>query len=153
MQEVFINNWNAVVGQGDKVYILGDFSFNSPGYTTAILSRLHGHKCLVEGNHDKGSSKWRGIMRLPPIQRLTFGKIQMVLCHYPMLSWQGSNRGSWMLHGHSHGRIPNSGFRYDVGVDCNAYAPVSLTTLKSYFAKIEVAKKKSEQSKQEDAEG
>jgi calcineurin-like phosphoesterase family protein len=54
-----------------------------------------------------------------------------VLCHYPMASWEGSNRGSYMLHGHSHGGMDEQNatrFRLDVGVSARStlYAPISI---------------------------
>lgn len=31
----------------------------------------------------------------------------VVMCHYPIQSWHGENKGSWMLCGHTHGNTPN----------------------------------------------
>jgi calcineurin-like phosphoesterase family protein len=52
MNEALIANWNAVVGQEDIVFHLGDFSFHER-YVEEFLSRLNGYKFLILGNHDK----------------------------------------------------------------------------------------------------
>lgn len=50
----------------------------------------------------------------------------LVLCHYPLESWDRSHYGSYHLHGHSHGNTPAKKFRIDVGVDCTDFYPLSL---------------------------
>jgi hypothetical protein len=30
------------------------------------------------------------------------------MCHYPILSWNGAGKGSWMLFSHVHGSLGNS---------------------------------------------
>ena len=46
----------------------------------------------------------------------------MVMCHYPMVTWNQKPRGSIMLHGHSHGKLDDYNaqspdLRFDVGID------------------------------------
>ena len=42
----------------------------------------------------------------------------MVVSHYPILEWQNSFHGSYMLHGHSHANHPESFWRrLDIGID------------------------------------
>lgn len=43
-------NWNSVVGERDKVYVLGDVAFTNQALK--ILERLKGDKVLIKGNHD-----------------------------------------------------------------------------------------------------
>ena len=46
---------------------------------------------------------------------------KVVMCHYPILSWDQQRCSSWHLHGHSHGNLSESkGFMLDVGLD-NSY--------------------------------
>ena len=59
MNAALIKNWNKVVSQKDKVYILGDFSFGNKEMTKEIVRQLHGYKILIMGNHDRGHGvKW-----------------------------------------------------------------------------------------------
>ena len=61
----------------------------------------------------------------------------IVICHYPLASFNGQARGSWMLHGHCHGNLYKSEIgqplyktrTLDVGVE-KAPFPLSLTDLK-----------------------
>ena len=48
--QIMADNWNRVVGQGDKVYHLGDVAIGRKGLD--ILDRLNGRKILIKGNHD-----------------------------------------------------------------------------------------------------
>lgn len=53
MNEKLIANWNAVVGNDDTVYMLGDFCMShNIEKTKELVSRLNGIKILVMGNHD-----------------------------------------------------------------------------------------------------
>ena len=141
MDEEMIRRWNIVVGRKDRVYHLGDFSLRSPAIAAVYWDRLAGHKFLVPGGHDrlpKEPSQWP-VEILPPLVTVNVGR-PIVLCHYPMLSWDRSHYGVAHFHGHCHGTIgkvtprgdlqsppgQKSGRRLDIGVDCWAFAPVSL---------------------------
>ena len=147
MDRVMVERWNGVVGVDDVVYHLGDFTLGGWWYVAKPrLGELNGRVKVVPGGHDH---RWLpdadGRLKvLPPLHTLEFDvgdkyPLVVVLCHYPMLSWDRSHYGSIHLHGHSHGTIPDSrssdvkippgqrrGFRLDVGVDCHDFAPVSL---------------------------
>ena len=91
---------------------------------------------------------------------------RFVLSHYPMLDWDRMYHGSYMLHGHihswpagdaakfvgprfvthEHGLLGYNGWnrangirRYDVGVDANGYAPVSMEKIVAFFDGMELA--------------
>ena len=51
--EWLIKLWNDTVKREDFVYILGDFCLGNRERTEKILSKLHGRKYLIQGNHDK----------------------------------------------------------------------------------------------------
>ncbi len=50
MDEALVSNWNSVVGEFDRVYVLGDVAINNKAIKT--IGRCNGKKVLVKGNHD-----------------------------------------------------------------------------------------------------
>ena len=110
---------------------------------TIACKRVH----LLPGNHDKDWSQPAvagAFIVEPPICVLKIDRQKIVLSHCPMVDWQGMSHGGWHLHGHIHscGGAYNEFnrkqglLRYDVGVDANSYAPVSLEELKAWFAQV-----------------
>jgi calcineurin-like phosphoesterase family protein len=153
MNEAMINNWNNLITIKDEVYILGDFAYKGKTQeVNNILSRLKGKKYLVKGNHDKylndplfnsNAFDW-----VKDYFILKYEGLEVVLFHYPMLSWYKSHYGSVHLYGHVH----NSTVKYpefadkikilgqqaiNVGVDVNDFYPVSI---KQIINKIKEAK-------------
>ena len=65
------------------------------------------------------------------------GYQRIVLCHFPMLTWNRAHYGAWHLHGHCHGSLDGKfdGKRLDVGVDCHDFAPISYPEVKALMAK------------------
>ena len=53
MDEYLLTQWNNNVDANDTVYILGDLFFRNVVSADEYLSRLHGKKHLIKGNHDK----------------------------------------------------------------------------------------------------
>lgn len=53
MNEVLIENWNSVIGDGDVVYHLGDVALGPSDQWDSVLTRLNGYKILIIGNHDR----------------------------------------------------------------------------------------------------
>lgn len=142
MDEAMISNWNHVVRPGDRVYHLGDFSFHKDiDDTLRILRRLNGQKYLVFGNHDKKLRDNREFLGewiwAKDLAQIEVAGQKIILCHYAMLTWNQSHRGSWQLHGHSHGSLPQdpNSLRVDVGVDCWGYEPVSYEEIKYVMSK------------------
>lgn len=141
MDEILVARWNDRVSNSDKIYLLGDFMFtrrkNEPD---ALLDRLNGQKFLIIGNHDakptRNAKGWNATYRL---KKIVVDNQKIVLCHYPMFSWQGSCHGSWMLHGHCHGTLQtapvysgvdwNKLLMKDVGADVCPY-PLSFEEIR-----------------------
>lgn len=102
-----VRNWNQAVGPDDTVWMLGDVSNHDLQTTVSLLRQLNGRKRLVVGNHDLHflhSSDFRRLfaeIRDYKEQRLPDGR-KLVLCHYPMWSWNGRYAGNPMFHGHVH---------------------------------------------------
>lgn len=145
MDEYLIDKWNSVVKKGDIVYHLGDFQIT--GYSkkhqqlvSKTLKKLNGNKILITGNHDSpavlSAPEWSKIYRL---HHINVNGQRIIMCHYPMRSWQFRSHGSWMLYGHVHGNLPGPDGQYtcDVGVDVWNYTPVSFEQLKEKFSSIQ----------------
>lgn len=144
MDETLIQNWNRRVGPQDEIYILGDLTMKGVTYAESILRRLNGRKYLVCGNHDRfvrqqsfdcGLFEWVGDYCELDHEGRTF-----VLFHYPMLEWNHFFRGAFHLHGHQHNSADYNlaeraaGLRrFDVGVDANGFAPVSVQEIIDFF--------------------
>lgn len=128
MNEILIQNWNAIVGNNDWIYTLGDFSFGTIEQNIEIVKYLNGNKVFILGNHDKNINKeflsyFRKVKR---IHEITNVKPNIVLSHYAMRVWNKQHYGTWQLYGHSHGTLPESEYMkaMDVGVDCHPnYSP------------------------------
>lgn len=141
MNQALVERWNGVVAAGDLVYVLGDFSFQDPGVATDVVRQLNGSKYLIWGNHDKHLRKSTAFMRefvwCKDLHQIQVEDQKIVLCHYAMLTWNQSHRGSWMLHGHSHGTLPEdpNALRIDVGVDAWDYYPVSFAEIREKMSK------------------
>ena len=144
-----IQRWNNVVGHNDHVFHLGDFSFAGPDRTIDLIYRLNGVKHLIAGNHDAKHRKNQKFVEAFQFvvdyhemtvqdDELPEHKQHIVLCHYPIMSWNKARYGSWHLHGHCHGTVKSPGVkRYDVGVDPNNFVPLCYTELKAIFAKCD----------------
>lgn len=145
MDAALITNWNQVVQPDDEVYVLGDFSFKRATQTIEYLTCLKGRVHLLRGNHDQyyDQFSFRAWERIDPqarhlsldgwYQHLLTPEAELILCHFPILYWDGmDDRRSIHLYGHMHSR-PNMQHphhnTYNVGVDVNGYRPVSLTQI------------------------
>lgn len=131
MDKAIIENWNEIVQPDDNVWMLGDFTMYGEQKAAEYLDQLNGHIHLVWGNHDRPGV--RQLKRWQSSQYAAEIKLDgdyIVLCHYPMISWNGSLRGSLMLYGHEHGRLIGSQQSIDVGVDVWNYRPVTLEQIK-----------------------
>ncbi len=126
MDAAMIERWNARVGPDDRVFHLGDFCFKGSKLAERYLERLNGRIVLIQGNHDTENTlhlpRWEAAYAL---FELISDKTRFVLCHYPLLEWPGVYRGAVHLHGHTHGRLPPTAQRCDVGVDVWDFHPVA----------------------------
>lgn len=121
------NDWllneviNKHVNKKHTLYLLGDVSMDKRDEAEKFLDRLNGIKFLIEGNHDNNISNSTRFQQIKQIKDFTYSKfglnLHIVLCHYPINSWNRRVHGSWHLYGHVHGRDKNSGLSFDVGLD------------------------------------
>lgn len=145
MDRTIIDNINAIVGENDTLFVLGDFAF---GLRNQYFERCRAYrnriKCqninIVWGNHDRFEIKplfshHYDLASYPIPGR----KSKIIMCHYAMAVWEGSHRGNIQLYGHSHGNaernldalMPNRR-SMDVGIDAAAalygeYRPLRLS--------------------------
>ena len=143
MDEALISAWNQRVQPDDVVYVLGDLFFCPLRKALHILWRLNGSKRLVYGNHDKLIRREQSLQDLfdrilPDLHEESVDGIRVVMCHYPLLTWNDEWRGAFMLHGHTHGRIALDSpcRRLDVGVDAHGYAPISWSQVRRLLEKV-----------------
>ena len=139
--QALIDNWNAVVAPGDVVYHLGDVMWHTKDEKREyILGALHGTLILIKGNHDKSN---KALLKHPrwaaqhDYKEIRINDQKIVLFHYRMTVWNGSHRGAWALHGHSHGSLPVNyqAKTFDVGTMCWGFRPISFEEVAIEMAK------------------
>lgn len=138
MNSAILTEVNTKVKPSDTLYYLGDLCMDHN--FTQWAKWIEQIKCqniyYLLGNHepddlqkiydDGGCPKnivWLGDYLQPKCS----GK-RIVLFHYPIESWNGSHKGVYHLHSHSHKELPTSATmrRMDVGVDCHNMKVLSL---------------------------
>lgn len=110
MDETMIVRWNERVRKKkDEVVILGDLCLGKGEQVNELLHKLNGKKYLVTGNHDRlflrdkkfdpSLLEW-----VKPYAELKDNGRKLVLCHYPIICYNGQYHGdsTYMLYGHVH---------------------------------------------------
>lgn len=150
MDAALIRRWNAKVGKGDLVYVLGDMIWKTRNSDAETLIRsLNGQIILIKGNHDrflhnaKAKNALAGVKDYDDIcVKLEDGTDRrVVLCHYYIPFYIGHRWQAVHLHGHSHNseeywieesikqKLRQDGFEtrsYNVGCMHWNYEPVTL---------------------------
>ena len=127
-----IARWNEVVGPDDEVWHLGDFAVGQSATRMGeLLDGLPGAKHLIVGNNDgaatAGLSQWASVQHYAELE---VEGTWLILCHYPLRTWNRIGRGAFNLHGHSHGRLAPLARQVDVGVDCWDFRPITLAEIR-----------------------
>lgn len=111
MDEEMIKRWNAKVGKGDIVYVLGDFIWKAAtNEAVNIIRRLNGQIILIKGNHDRFLHNAAAKKALAGIKdyddicvTLEDGTTRRcILSHYFIPFYNGHRYQAIHLHGHSH---------------------------------------------------
>ena len=135
MAHAIVDSWKSIVSPDDTVYVLGDFALK---HIDKWVKRLPGRKVLIRGNHDKITcfNDFQEVHDILQIRIIPENMISMpldiVMCHYPMVSWYNKQNGSVHLHAHSHGMLPTSlpgvpgAAKLDMSVDCWKQWPVEM---------------------------
>lgn len=140
MDDVMVERWNAVVGENDKVYHLGDVAIGKKDLKT--LARLNGRKTLISGNHDCHNTKEylkyfdnvRGYRVLN-----TQGGNRIILSHIP-IDFEQRGRFSLNVHGHLHRNVKANPFYYNVSVEQINYTPLDVDIIFQMVDNIEQQK-------------
>jgi calcineurin-like phosphoesterase family protein len=135
MNQAMASAWCNRVKRDDDIIVVGDFAHRAdPAELRKLFDSLPGRKHLVVGNHDDKHTlalPWESIR---DIAYVSIDGTRCCLCHYPMVSWNGSRNGKVIqLYGHHHGRIPGNQQSADIGVDVMGPAPVRLAQIKAYM--------------------
>ena len=147
MDATIINNINSKVGQDDTLIHLGDVAFGGFDKLEQFLDRLICKNIyLVLGNHDHHIKNDRSFIKSRFISVKNYMELNIdgedfVLCHYPLQSWHGLNKGVIHLHGHVHLSAKNkwgNGKRLDVGMDGNNMYPYKITEIVHMMDKREI---------------
>ena len=154
-----IELWNNTVSKKDTVYILGDLAFGTVEQKRKLFNRLNGNKVLIMGNHDKIPMEQRCFFNhITQIKNQAFKKsiipelsdnLEVIMCHFPLHRWEHCEKGSIMLHGHSHGKvdidnnklnIESNLIRIDVGLDGHLanYKLISIIELNNYINSLKI---------------
>lgn len=148
MNSAIVNSINSIVKEDDILFHLGDWSFG--GYESITEFRnliacknIH----LLLGNHDHHIERDKGGTRqlfssvnsllsleivIPTFKNQPSIKKTLILCHYPIASWQDLNRGAIHLHGHTHlSQLEkmHAGKSMDIGMDGNNMQVYSLSEI------------------------
>lgn len=165
MELKMISYWNKVVSDKDIVFVLGDtFWFNDRKAMKRILKQLNGSQIyMILGNHCDPRVYERlkseeiigdRIQLLSDVATLYLREYnpnnpenptllsEIVLSHYPLMTWSHRDKGAINLFGHIHSG-PNTlctvdqdlplwkGKQYDVGADNNNYTPIEYNKILS----------------------
>ena len=133
--QALIDNWNAVVKPGDKVYHLGDVFFGDKEAFKRLWPRLNGKKRLVVGNHDDVKFLSSGGFFEKIMLWRIFKEYGLLLTHVPVHpSTLGEGRMKEVkmmnIHGHTHFNGSPPGPYKSVCVEMTKYTPVNIETLK-----------------------
>ena len=122
MNMVLVDNWNYIIKPKDKVYFLGDLSFN----TEYWVPKLNGDITFIKGNHDRfHDTKYYDNFVLD------YKGIYFYLTHRPENipnDWNG-----WAIYGHVHNNYPKEcpfferkTKRFNVSTEMTYYKPVNM---------------------------
>ncbi len=129
-----VEKWNSVVKPGDKVYHLGDVYMSaSKGYIENLLSKLHGQKRLVLGNHDNGKDQILQKYFEKIVVWRMFPEFGLLLTHVPVHE-SALNRGKKgrlsNVHGHIHQNPSPQGPYFCACVEQTGYKPVHIEDIR-----------------------
>lgn len=129
MNETMIERWNSVIKPQDKVWHLGDVTFQVNKFAR-IACRLNGHKRLIGGNHDDLKNyeltRW-----FDKVQIWRIFKDENFICtHVPIRVDQFRYKVQYNVHGHIHQNVIADKQYINICVEQTNYTPVSMDELR-----------------------
>ena len=97
MNDALIHNWNKIVKNNDRVFMLGDFALCGKDKIIEIGNQLKGRKILILGNHDGASLTTYYNAGFEMVSRFPLFWNNIILSHKPVENCQYPN-----IHGHLH---------------------------------------------------
>jgi len=127
MDEALVDNWNSVVSNKDRVYVLGDLCMNRKAIPT--IGRCNGRKVLVKGNHDIFKlgdylpyfDDIRAYVVMPKFK----GDTKLIMSHIPIHS-ESLGRSGINVHGHLHSNFIDDERYICVSVEHTDFTPLNL---------------------------
>ena len=129
MDKILINNWNSVIKNNDKIFMLGDFCLAGRDKIIEIGNKLNGRKTLIMGNHEGGalSTYYKAGFEMVSKYPILLDNI-FILSHYPIENTIYHN-----IHGHIHNKelnLLNKEMYHNVSSDVINFTPVNLDEIK-----------------------
>jgi calcineurin-like phosphoesterase family protein len=148
--DAIVKNWNSKATDKTIGFLLGDTMFGMGGskeFKNLMRQLKFSRLFIMAGNHHAGfkqafdeidsntlyvdGNSSKEIIFVPNYLESYINGQPIVMCHYPILSWNGAGKGSWMLFSHVHGSLGNSelgrtylkdgGYNLEVSVEMNKY--------------------------------
>jgi len=132
MNEALVDRWNSVVKPGDKVYHLGDVGMGAGCYQElgGLLTRLHGSKRLIVGNHDDIPFLAKGGWFKKVALWRVFTEWNLLMTHVPVHEASIHERivvaGGVNVHGHIHTNDSPKGPYFNACVEKHDYTPIHI---------------------------
>ena len=160
--EGLIKNWNSKANASTIGFLLGDtiFGHNADERLLSLFRRLDfkelyvlpgnhqaGYKQLLETVQDNillpGASEYKKVHFVPNYLETVVNGQAIVMCHYPILSFNGMAKGAYHIYAHVHGNLgrselgrlyQNTGLTYEVSVE-NCPSPITFGELRAEMRK------------------
>ena len=147
MDAALIDNLWSCVQPDDVLWVVGDFAHGPKAKDIRWLERTFAklpgaEKHLVVGNHDPEETQmlpWTSVSRLALVDDPSTdaaARRPLVLCHYPMMTWEGARKGALHLFGHVHDAWSGARGAVNVGVDQWDFHPVRIEDVARRAAKL-----------------
>ena len=159
--EGLIQNWNSKANNNTIGFLLGDtiFGHNADERLLGLFKRLSFKELyILPGNHQAGykqilDSLHENVLNVDGHEKLihfvpnyletVVNGQAIVMCHYPILSFNGMAKGAFHIYAHVHGNLgrselgrlyQNTGLTYEVSVE-NCPSPITFGELRAEMRK------------------